>query len=54
MKKGIPASKGYAIGKAFIREGNDINIVERTIDNLEEEEERLKIAISKSKEQLKK
>ena len=54
MKKGIPASKGYAIGKAFIKEVKDINIVERTIENLEEEEERLKNAINASKEQLKK
>ena len=54
MKKGIPASKGYAIGKAFIKEVKDINIVERTIENLAEEEERLKKAINASKEQLKK
>ncbi|KEH90170.1 phosphoenolpyruvate-protein phosphotransferase [Clostridium novyi A str. 4540] len=54
MKKGIPASKGYAIGKAFIKEVKDINIVERTIENLAEEEERLKDAINASKEQLKK
>lgn len=53
MKRGIPASKGYAIGKVLLKENKEINIVEKVIDNLEEEKRRLQLAIDNSKKQLK-
>ncbi|KOA73477.1 phosphoenolpyruvate-protein phosphotransferase [Clostridium botulinum] len=54
MKKGIPASKGYAIGEVLLKENKEINIVEKIIDNLEEEKRRLQLAIENSKKQLQK
>ncbi|KEI04990.1 phosphoenolpyruvate--protein phosphotransferase [Clostridium botulinum] len=54
MRKGIPASKGYAIGEVLLKENKEINIVEKIIDNLEEEKRRLQLAIKNSKKQLKK
>lgn len=52
MKKGIAASNGYAIGQVFIKEDKKISIVERVIEDLEEEKNRLQNAIKSSKEQL--
>ncbi len=54
MKKGIAASKGYAIGKIFIKEDINIEVVEKSIDNIEEEKERFKKALVSTKEQLEK
>ncbi|EPY2271960.1 phosphoenolpyruvate--protein phosphotransferase [Clostridium sporogenes] len=52
MKKGIAASKGYAIGKIFIKEDINIEVVEKSIDNIEKEKERFKSALSNTREQL--
>lgn len=52
MKKGIAASKGYAIGKIFIKEDVNIEIVEKNIDNTDQEKERFKTALSNTREQL--
>ncbi|WP_251860751.1 phosphoenolpyruvate--protein phosphotransferase [Clostridium sp. Marseille-Q2269] len=54
MKKGIAASKGYAIGKVFIKEDVNIEVVEKNIDNVEEEKARFKTSLSTTREQLKK
>jgi phosphotransferase system enzyme I (PtsI) len=54
MKKGIAASKGYAIGKVALKEHEEIVITERKIDNLEEEKARLQKAIELSRQQLNK
>lgn len=52
MKKGIAASKGYAIGKIFIKEDINIEVVEKSIDDTEKEKERFKSALSNTREQL--
>lgn len=52
MKKGIAASKGYAIGHVFIKADNKVEIVEKTISNIEEEKARFEGAIETSREQL--
>ncbi|MBD5637074.1 phosphoenolpyruvate--protein phosphotransferase [Clostridium botulinum] len=52
MKKGIAASKGYAIGKIFIKEDINIEVVEESIDDTEKEKERFKSALSNTREQL--
>lgn len=52
MKKGIAASKGYAIGHVVIKEDNEITIVENKITDLQAEKSRLKEAIENSREQL--
>lgn len=52
MKKGISASKGYAIGKVFIKQDVDMIISEHKISNASEENERLKKAVEASREQL--
>lgn len=52
MKKGIAASKGYAIGKVVIKANEEIEIIERTIENAEEEKGRLQAAVELSREQL--
>jgi phosphotransferase system enzyme I (PtsI) len=54
MKKGIAASKGYAIGKVALKEHEEIVITERKINNLEEEKARLQKAIELSRQQLNK
>jgi phosphotransferase system enzyme I (PtsI) len=53
MKKGIAASKGYAIGEVFIKGPDEINIVEDREINVEEERVRLEKAIENSRTQLK-
>jgi phosphotransferase system enzyme I (PtsI) len=53
MKKGIAASKGYAIGEVFIKGNDEINIVEDREINVEEERVRLEKAIENSRTQLK-
>jgi phosphotransferase system enzyme I (PtsI) len=52
MKKGIAASKGYAIGKVFIQEHEEIVITDAKVSNVEAEKETLQKALDKSKEQL--
>ncbi|MGO5074280.1 phosphoenolpyruvate--protein phosphotransferase [Clostridium sporogenes] len=52
MKKGIAASKGYAIGKIFIKEDINIEVIEKSIDDTEKEKERFKSALSNTREQL--
>ncbi|QGU96453.1 phosphoenolpyruvate--protein phosphotransferase [Clostridium bovifaecis] len=52
MKKGIAASKGYAIGEVVIKEDKEVSIVERVIEDLDVEKKRLESAIECSKEQL--
>lgn len=54
MKKGIAASKGYAIGQVVIKEESEVNVVETKITDLEAEKARLKKAIEASREQLSK
>jgi phosphoenolpyruvate-protein phosphotransferase (PTS system enzyme I) len=54
MKKGIAASRGYAIGKVALKEHEEVAIVERKIENLEEEKVRLQDAVTLSREQLEK
>jgi phosphoenolpyruvate-protein phosphotransferase (PTS system enzyme I) len=54
MKKGIAASRGYAIGKVALKEHEEVAIVEREIENLEEEKVRLQGAVTLSREQLEK
>ena len=44
MKKGIGASKGYAIGYAFIKKDEEVKIEERIVENIDEELARLKAA----------
>lgn len=53
MKKGIAASKGYAIGKVFLKIDNEVKITEKKIDNIDGEKERLNVAIEASRVQLK-
>ncbi len=52
MKKGIAASKGYAIGKAFLVEKDEIVIAEKTGINITEEGTRLEAAIEVTRRQL--
>ncbi len=53
MKKGIAASKGYAIGKVFVKTDNEVKITEKKIDDIVAEKERLNVAIEASRTQLK-
>jgi phosphoenolpyruvate-protein phosphotransferase (PTS system enzyme I) len=52
MKKGIAASKGYAIGKVLIKEETEIKVEEKVIENVQEEITRFNKALEASKEQL--
>ena len=52
MKKGISASKGYAIGNVVLQESQEIIITEKSISNVNLEKARLQSAINLSKEQL--
>lgn len=54
MKKGIAASKGYAIGKVVIKEDSEVKIEERKIEDVQGEKERFQKALEASKEQLEK
>lgn len=54
MKKGIAASRGYAIGKVVLKEKNEEVIVEKNIQNIQEEKNRLQDAVNASREQLEK
>lgn len=52
MKVGIPASPGYAIGRALIRGSYQSKIIQKKISNVISEKERLYRAIDKSRQQL--
>lgn len=52
MKKGIAASRGYAIGKVALKVNNKQTIIEIKIANVEEEKERFKAAVENSRQQL--
>lgn len=54
MKKGIAASRGYAIGKVLLRVKEETIIEERKIQDVAEEKKRLQTALNKSREQLEK
>lgn len=50
MKKGIAASKGYAIGKVFIQEHEEIVITDAKIEDVAAEKENLRVALEASKQ----
>lgn len=52
MKKGIAASKGYAIGTVFIQEHEEIIISDAKVSDITAEKEKLSKALAQSKEQL--
>lgn len=52
MKKGIAASKGYAVGRLFLKEADEILIVEKSEINTAEEKKRLEAAVEASRQQL--
>lgn len=52
MKKGIAASKGYAIGTVVIKTSNEVSIVEKKIEDASLEIKRLKGALESTREQL--
>lgn len=54
MKKGIAASKGYAIGKVFLQEHEEIIITDAKINDVEVEKALLQKSLDASKEQLEK
>lgn len=54
MKKGIAASKGYAIGKAFLYEEHEIQIYDDKIEDIADELNKLQNAVAKCREQLEK
>ncbi|NLK94754.1 MAG: phosphoenolpyruvate--protein phosphotransferase [Clostridiales bacterium] len=54
MKKGVAASKGYAIGKVFLQEQEEIVITDSKVDDVEKEKETLQNALDSSREQLRK
>ena len=54
IKKGIPASKGYAIGMAFLKGRDEINVSEEKTVNVEQEKAKLATAIENSRAQLEK
>ena len=52
MKKGIQASKGYAIGEAFIKKEQNLSFTETKVEDVENEKNRLKEAVELSRIQL--
>ncbi|MDF2881951.1 MAG: phosphoenolpyruvate-protein phosphotransferase [Clostridiaceae bacterium] len=52
MKKGIAASKGYAIGNVVIKDDSEISIVERTVSDIVSEQAKLEKALNTTREQL--
>ncbi|MBS5939268.1 phosphoenolpyruvate--protein phosphotransferase [Clostridium sartagoforme] len=54
MKKGIAASKGYAIGKVFLQEHEEIVITDAKVSDIAAEKEILNKALAQSKVQLEK
>ncbi|MDS0527208.1 phosphoenolpyruvate--protein phosphotransferase [Clostridium sp. SHJSY1] len=54
MKKGIAASKGYAIGKVFVQEHEEIVITDSKVTDVSGEQQKLKKALDDAREQLEK
>lgn len=54
MKIGIPASRGYTIGQAFIKKHVELNITDEKIQDVAKEKDLLRKACEKSKVQLEK
>ena len=54
IKKGIPASEGYAIGTAFLKGRDEINLSEEKTVNVEQEKAKVATAIENSRAQLEK
>jgi phosphotransferase system enzyme I (PtsI) len=54
MKKGIAASKGYAIGKVMVKSQQEIKITDESISDIETEKEKFLLAVEESKAQLEK
>ena len=54
MKKGIAASKGYAIGKVFLQVNEEIAITDEKISDIEAEKAKLQKALDDSRTQLEK
>ena len=54
MKKGIAASKGYAIGKVFLQEEVEIKITDEKVNDVAAEKEKLQKALDESRSQLEK
>ncbi|KAJ53443.1 phosphotransferase system enzyme I (PtsI) [Clostridium tetanomorphum] len=54
MLEGISASSGIAIGKALILKENNSEILSKKVDNVQDENERFKLAVEKGKQQLEK
>ncbi|MBC2398484.1 phosphoenolpyruvate--protein phosphotransferase [Clostridium tetanomorphum] len=54
MLEGISASSGIAIGKALILKDNNSEILSKKVDNVQDENERFKLAVEKGKQQLEK
>ena len=52
MKKGIAASKGYAIGKVFLQEHEEIVITDAKVTDVAAEKERMQKALDESRVQL--
>ncbi|MCH3965715.1 MAG: phosphoenolpyruvate--protein phosphotransferase [Clostridium sp.] len=52
MKKGIAASKGYSIGKVYLKKDRKIKIEDRKVDDVKGEISRFKTALEASKKQL--
>ncbi|WP_244834411.1 phosphoenolpyruvate--protein phosphotransferase [Clostridium sp. BJN0001] len=52
MKKGIAASKGYAIGKVYLKENKKVNITDEKISDIEAEKAKMQKALADSKNQL--
>ena len=52
MKKGIAASKGYAIGHVVIKESKVVNVVEKKIKDVESEVARFKAVLEVAKTQI--
>ncbi len=54
IKSGIPASKGYAIGRVLLQLATSIRITDEVVSDIESEKEKFITAVSQSKEQLEK
>lgn len=54
IKSGIPASKGYAIGRVLLQLPTSIRITDEVVSDIESEKEKFITAVSQSKEQLEK
>lgn len=54
MKKGIAASKGYAIGKVFLQVNEEIVITDKKVSDIEAEKVKLQKALDDSRTQLEK